>query len=356
MSFDPNAPAQPGSGIFGLPHSEAEALVVLVPVPWEATTSYGGGAAEGPRAIFDASMQVDLYDLDVDRPYQHGIHMLPTPPDVVAWNEEAKAAAEKVIEQGGAGEDPALREALARVNTLSEKVNVHVEREVARLLAAQKIVGVVGGDHSVPYGALRALAAHPSRKRGKGASFGVLHFDAHSDTRKAYEGFAHSHASIMFNVLEGVPEVEKLVQVGIRDVCEAEVRYCESQGARVKIFYDRDIARRKIDGESFGAIAREIAKALPDEIWVSFDIDGLDPRYCPHTGTPVPGGLDLHEAIAVLREVVRANKTILGFDLNEVAPNLRDEEDEWDGNVGARLLYKLIAFTLASQGKAKLAG
>lgn len=356
MPFDPNAPAQPGSGIFGLPHSEAEALVVLVPVPWEATTSYGGGAAEGPRAIFDASMQVDLYDLDVERPYQHGIHMLPLPPDVVDWNAAAKAAAAKVIEHGGAGDDPASAGSIARVNELSAKVNVHVQREVARLLADRKIVGVVGGDHSVPYGALRALAAQRTRDARASSGFGVLHFDAHSDTREAYEGFDHSHASIMFNVLEDVPEVDKLVQVGIRDICEAEVRFCESQGARVKVFYDRDIARRRMDGVGFSAIAREIAEALPDEIWVSFDIDGLDPRYCPHTGTPVPGGLDLHEAIAVLREVVRANKRILGFDLTEVAPNLRDEEDEWDGNVGARLLYKLIAFTLASQGRASLAG
>jgi agmatinase len=349
MSFDPNAPAPPGSGVFGLPHTEEDSLVVLVPVPWEATTSYGGGAAEGPRAIFDASMQVDLFDLDVDRPYQHGIHMLPIPGEVAAWNEEGKAAAEKVIEQGGAGDDPELAKALARVNALSEKVNAHVEREVARCLAAKKVVGVVGGDHSVPYGALRAIAKHLKQ------SFGVLHFDAHSDTRKAYEGFTHSHASIMFNVLEGVPEVQKLVQVGIRDVCEAEVRYCEAQGKRVSVFYDRDLSRRKMEGEPFAAIAREIAAALPNLVWVSFDIDGLDPRYCPHTGTPVPGGLELAEAIAIIREVVRAGKKIVGFDLNEVAPNLSDEEDEWDGNVGARLLYKLVAFTLASQGKAKLA-
>jgi agmatinase len=348
MSFDPNAPAQPGSGVFGLPHSEAEALVVLVPVPWEATTSYGGGAAEGPRAILDASKQVDLFDLDVERPYEQGIHMLPLPADVVAWNEEGKAAAEKVIEQGGAGDDPELTAALGRVNALSEKVNEHVEREVARLLAAKKVVGVVGGDHSVPYGAFRAMAKHLGR------SFGVLHFDAHSDTRDAYEGFAHSHASIMHNALEGVPEIEKLVQVGIRDVCEAEVSYTASQRDRVSVFYDRNIARRKMDGEPFAQIAREIAAALPSKVWISFDIDGLDPRYCPHTGTPVPGGLELQEAIAVIREVVRAGKTIVGFDLNEVAPNLANEEDEWDGNVGARLLYKLVAFTLASQGKAKL--
>jgi len=323
---------------------------VLVPVPWEATTSYGGGAAHGPRAIFDASMQVDLYDLDVERPYQHGIHMLASPPDVAAWNEEAKAAAQKVIARGGAHGDPELLAALARVNELSERVNAHVEREVTRLLRAGKVVGVVGGDHSVPYGALRALASE--RK----APFGVLHFDAHSDTREAYEGFTHSHASIMYNVLEHVPEVKKLVQVGIRDVCEAEMRYCESQGERVRIFFDRDIARRKLEGERFIAIAREIASALPDELWISFDIDGLDPRFCPHTGTPVPGGLDFHEAVAILREVVRAGKKIVGFDLNEVAPNLRDEQDEWDGNVGARLLYKLVGFTLASQGKTTLLG
>jgi agmatinase len=347
--FDPNAPAQPGSGIFGLPHSEAEALVVLVPVPWEATTSYGGGASEGPQAILDASKQVDLHDLDVDRPYQHGIHMLPIPPEVLAWNEEGKAAAEGVIEHGGAGGDPALQAALARVNALSEKVNEHVEHEVGRLLARQKIVGVIGGDHAVPYGALRALAKQTKRP------FGVLHFDAHSDTRKAYEGFTHSHASIMFNVLEGVPEVTKLVQVGIRDVCEAEVQYCASQGSRVSVFYDRNISIRKMEGEPFARIAREIAMSLPDEVWVSFDIDGLDPRYCPNTGTPVPGGLELQEAIAVLREVVRAKKTIIGFDLNEVAPSQLNASDQWDGNVGARLLYKLVGFTLASHGKAKLA-
>jgi agmatinase len=324
--FDPNAPALEGSGIYGLPHSEADARVVLVPVPWEATTSYGGGAAEGPRAIFDASMQVDLYDLDVDRPYQHGIHMLELPADVQKWNDEAKAD----------------RENVDRINVLSKNVNAHVEREVARLLAAKKIVGVVGGDHSVPYGALRAIA--------KQGSFGVLHFDAHSDTREAYEGFEHSHASIMFNVLQDIPAVTKLVQVGIRDVCEDEIEYCKSQGDRVSIYFDRTISLRKMEGEPFARIAREIAGKLPNQVWISFDIDGLDPRFCPHTGTPVPGGLDFTEAVAIIREVVRAGKKIIGFDLDEVAPNLSDEEDEWDGNVGARLLYKLIGFTLASQG------
>jgi len=347
MTFDPNAPAQPGSGIFGLPGTEADAAVVLLPVPWEATTSYGGGAADGPRAILEASAQVDLYDLDVDRPYRAGIVMLPEPEAIVALNGQAKALASKVIEAGGAGDDPSLRSALAKVNAASTKVNAWVEQETARLLAAGKLVGVVGGDHSVPFGAFQALAKHHPR-------FGVLHFDAHSDTRRAYEGFEHSHASIMFNVLEAVPAVRKLVQVGIRDVCEEEIGYCQGQGGRVRMFTDREISRRRHAGDPFVKTAQEIVSDLPDEVWVSFDIDGLDPRFCPHTGTPVPGGLDTQEVVTILRELVRSGRRVVGFDLNEVAPNPSDPEDEWDGNVGARMLYKLVAFTLASQGKASL--
>jgi agmatinase len=347
MSFDPNAPAKPGSGVFGLPHDESEAQVVLVPVPWEATTSYGGGASDGPRAILEASAQVDLFDLDVEKPYAAGIHMLDEPESIIAANGKGKALAERIIEAGGAGEDRELLEALAKVNALSEQVNEWVKRETARLLDAGKIVGIVGGDHSVPFGALQALAAkHPS--------FGVLHFDAHSDTRRAYEGFEHSHASIMFNVLERVPQVTKLVQVGIRDVCEEEIDFCRSQGARVRMFSDRELVKRRHAGEPFAKTVKDIVKELPAEVWVSFDIDGLDPRFCPHTGTPVMGGLEPSDVVAILREVALAGKRIVGFDLNEVAPNQSDENDEWDGNVGARMLYKLVAFTLASQGKAKL--
>jgi agmatinase len=347
MSFDPNAPAQPGSGVFGLPHSESEALVVLLPVPWEATTSYGGGASEGPRVIREASAQVDLYDLDVEKPYEAGIFMGEEAPEVVVANGQGKELAAKIIEVGGAGDDPELLDALAKVNALSGVVNAWVKRETARLLGAGKLVGVVGGDHSVPFGALEAVAA-------KHASFGVLHFDAHSDTRRAYEGFEHSHASIMHNVLEHIPQVTKLVQVGIRDVCEQEIDYCKSQGARVRMFADRELVRRRHAGEPFARTAAEIVSELPNAVWVSFDIDGLDPRFCPHTGTPVMGGLDPGEVVAILRELARSGKKIVGFDLNEVAPNLHDDNDEWDGNVGARMLYKLVGFMLASQGKAKL--
>jgi agmatinase len=346
ISFDPNAPAALDSGIYGLPFSESDASVVLVPVPWEVTTSYGGGTAQGPAAILEASRQVDLYDLDVEKPYLPGIFILPEDERVVSWNEEGRRLAHTIIDAGGIVDSPEAATALARVNELSGKLNDFVFAETERLVRAGKIVGIVGGDHSVPLGAIDVLA----RRNPKG--IGVLHFDAHSDTRRAYEGFTFSHASIMHNVLELVPGVKKLVQVGIRDVCEEEMDYVGTQGDRVSVFFDRMISRRKMMGESFASITRDIVAALPNEVWISFDIDGLDPRFCPHTGTPVPGGIDFAEAVFVVGEVVRSGKTIVGFDLNEVAPD--PDGDEWDGNVGARLLYKLIGFSLASQGKAKL--
>jgi agmatinase len=345
--FDPNAAASADSGIYGLPFTEKEAALVYLPIPWEATTSYGGGTSNGPAAILEASRQVDLFDLEVEKPYEAGLHMLGESAEVRAWNEEAKALARKIIELGGEIEGkPELAKALRRVNELSAQVNAWVREQTLRLYAAGKIPALVGGDHSVPFGALQAAAE-------KFPGLGILHFDAHSDTRDAYEGFEWSHASIMHNVLARVPGVGKLVQVGIRDFCEQEVDFCREQGARVKIFFDAALQRQKFEGRSWADITREIVSSLPERVWVSFDIDGLDPRFCPHTGTPVPGGLDFQEANFILAELAQSGRKIVGFDLNEVAP-AGNGEDEWDANVGARLLYKLTAWTLASQGKCKV--
>jgi len=348
-SFNPNAAAPADSGIFGLPGNEAEAALVYLPVPWEVTTSYGGGTSGGPAAILKASHQVDLFDLDVLRPYEAGLYMLPEATEIIAWNKTSKILAEQVIEARGEITTQALRSALDHVNQRGEQLNRFVHNETKRLLEDGKIVAIVGGDHSVPFGALTAVAE-------KYPSFGILHFDAHSDTRNAYEGFKWSHASIMYNVLEHVPQVGHLTQVGIRDICEEEIQYTHGQSKRVKTFFDRDLSRRKYHGENWNQIAEEIISTLPEQVWISFDIDGLDPRYCPHTGTPVPGGLDFAEANYLLSVLVKSGRKIIGFDLNEVSPNTENETDEWDANVGARLLYKLTAWTLASRGLAQLRG
>jgi len=338
--FDPNSAADLDSGIFGLPHSFFDAKLIFLPVPWEATTSYGGGTSKGPAAILEASYQVDLFDLEVDRPYEAGMHILPASKKIYAWNKKAKSEAQKVIRAGGrVGKSKSLKAALASVNKISALVNEEVRKESARILAAGKIIGLVGGDHASPYGAIQAVAEVEK-------DFGLLHIDAHSDTRDAYEGFEWSHASILRNVMNGIPQVKKLVQVGIRDFCEEEWDYIRQSKGRIETFFDLDCQKKKAIGECWGVQVKHIVSRLPQKVWITFDVDGLDPRFCPNTGTPVPGGLDFAEAVILIGEVARSGRRIVGFDLNEVSPG----KDDWDANVGARLLYKLSAWTLASQG------
>ena len=274
--------------------------------------------------------------------------MAPEPSEVVDWNRQACDMARPVIEAGGPGNDPELQRLAQQVTRLGEQMNTFVRTAAERRLASGKIVGIVGGDHSVPLGAVMAIAE-------RHASFGLLHFDAHSDTRHSYEGFLYSHASIMRNILDRVPEVTHLTQVGIRDLCEEEFNYLAQQGERVDVFFNSTLRRQQFLGATWDALAKEIVKALPPNVWVSFDIDGLDPRLCPSTGTPVPGGLDFDEADHVLRTLVLSGHRIIGFDLTEVAPGASGA-GEWDANVGMRLLYRLCAWTLLSQGKVQRRG
>ncbi len=344
--FDPNAAATQDSGIFGLPFTVEQAKLVLLPVPWEVTTSYGGGTALGPQAIFHASMQVDLYDIELGNFYEAGIAMLDESADVVHWNEKGREAAAKIIAAGGAENSPDLQKALQTVNQYSDQLNHYVYTQTKNLLAQGKRVGVVGGDHSTPFGAIQAfLEKYPQ--------MGILHFDAHADMRAAYEGFEHSHASIMYNVVSKTP-LKKLVQVGIRDFCEEELNFINSHPQTVVTFFDSILYDQKMNGKGWGEICDEIIHNLPQEVYVSFDIDGLDPRFCPHTGTPVPGGLDLREALYLIKKVCQSGRKIIGFDLNEVSlgttftqdSTIADANSEWDANVGARLLYKLCGWTL----------
>jgi agmatinase len=335
--FDPDAAAGDGSGIYGLPFTSEESRVVVVPVPFEATTSYGGGTSGGPAAVLEASRQVDLYDHETGRPYEAGIAMLDVPKTIVRWNREARTIARIVIDKGGVV-DKKTAAAAAKVNAFSERVNEWVYDKTRELLDAGKMPVVLGGDHAVPFGAIRAYAEkHPG--------MGILHLDAHADLRDAYEGFTWSHASIFHNVMTRLGAVGKLVQVGVRDLGQAENAMIAASQGRIVTFFDADLAARKDDGVPFAKIADEIVAALPDIVYLSWDIDGLDPTLCPGTGTPVPGGLSWNEAIALLRSIRRSGKRIVGLDLCEVSPGA----SEWDANVGARLLYKMIGFALLTQ-------
>lgn len=340
LTFDPDEPAS-GDGLYGLPHTVDEAAVVVVPVPFDATTSYRRGTAAAPPAILEASAQVDLHDLETGAPWKAGIAMQEEDPRFAAWNEQVEADALAIIEAGGVGDDPALHACAARVNAVSEAVNAAVEAKIEAIFASGQIPAVLGGDHSVPFGAMRAAARrHPG--------LGVLHIDAHADLRDAYEGFAFSHASIFHNVLTRIPEVGRLVQVGIRDCGTKEIAFAQSQGSRVHLHDDLAIGAALAEGTPWAAWCEQAIAPLPDKVWISFDIDGLDPTLCPSTGTPVPGGLSWREALTLLAVLGRSGREIVGFDLCEVNPGT-----EWDCNVGARLLYKLAGWCIASRGQGR---
>ena len=337
--FDPNGAAAEGSGIFGLRHTPESARVVLIPVPFEATTSYGGGTSEGPRAIIQASRQIDLFDLETGKLYQSGIAMLDESPDLRAWDLAARTAASHVLARGGTHQEPALLAAAASVDALCEKMNAQVRATASLFLGRGKIVGTVGGDHSVSFGAISAHATHYP-------GLGVLHLDAHADLRRAYQGFTWSHASIMDNVVSRLPGVARLVQVGIRDFCEEEYQRIAQSEGRIVTFFDAHLAAARFAGETWAEQCARIVSALPAQVYLSFDIDGLDPALCPHTGTKVPGGLSFQMATFLIAALVKSGHRLVGFDLTEVAP--APDGGEWDENVGARLLYKLCGWALRS--------
>lgn len=332
------SPSAPEPGIFGLASTPEASRVVLVPVPWEATVSYGSGTAGAPAAILTASQQVDLRDRETGRPHEAGIAMLPIPEHVWARSRTARHRALPVIEADGPGDDADLRQAAEEVNAACEWMNGWVREQVTLWLGAGKLVGVVGGDHSVSYGAICAVAErHPG--------LGILHIDAHADLRQTYQGLRWSHACVMGNVVQDVAGVSRIVQVGVRDYCDEEAAVIERRPHRLQTYFDADLRRQIHDGGSWGPIAGRMVRDLPTEVYVSLDVDGLDPSLCPHTGTPVPGGLSFAEVSSLLRCVTESGRRIVGFDLTEVAPEAGGGS-EWDASVGARVLYKLIGFAL----------
>ena len=332
--FNPNSAAPEDSDIFGLPFTTDEADIVLIPVPWEATVSYGSGASLGPDAIMEASGQVDLNHFDYPELWKRGIAMDDFPEELLLLSTHAKQKAAKIIKAIEKGKDPLGSKKLIAnyelVNDACEAMNDWVRERAAYWRKKGKMVGLVGGDHSTPLGYLRHMATEHSE-------FGLLVLDAHLDLRNAYEGFTYSHASIFYNALQQLPQIKKLVQVGIRDFCSEETQYAASQGRRVSIHYDRQMQRDVMGGKTWKQLFEEMIAELPQKVYVSIDIDGLDPKLCPNTGTPVPGGFEFEQAAYLLHLLKLSGKEIIGFDLCEVSPGA----DDWDGNVGARMLFQL---------------
>ncbi len=342
-TFDPNSVGLSSNTIFGLPFTEEDALLCLLPVPWEVSVSYREGAARGPENIFKASMQVDLYDPDVTDAWQKGIYMVPIDKTLRKKSDFLRQCAELIIahlcEGGNVEDNVQLNVKLNEVNQGCQFMNEWVYNHTKRLLANGKRVGLIGGDHSTPLGYLKALSEQHE-------SFGILQIDAHADLRVAYEGFNYSHASVMYNVLQEIPQMKKLVQVGIRDYCDDELILIQQNPQRISTFFDKNIKEQQFEGITWREQCLQIIDELPQKVYISFDIDGLDPKLCPNTGTPVPGGFEVEQIYYLFKLLKQSGKEIIGFDLNEVSCG-EHMEDGIDAIVGARVLYKMCNWLLA---------
>jgi agmatinase len=342
--FDPTTTISSEFGIFGIPLTEAESRLTLLPVPWEVTTSYGKGASNGPRIIREASEQIDLFDFETKTAYEAGFFMKEISEEVQTKSNQYKALAQEVIalKTEQSTDTTKISQLTEQVNKASRELTDWVYNQTKTILESGKLFGLVGGDHSTPLGAIKAICERNSQN-GQ-SEVGILHLDAHSDTRKSYQGFEQSHASIMYNVMNLPLAPKKLVQIGIRDFCEEEYDYVTTH-PRIKTFFDIGTKQRLLKGESWASVAADMINELPQKVYISFDIDGLDPRFCPSTGTPVIGGLSTDEVFFLFNLLAQSGRQIVGFDLNEVSSG-EAYESEWDGNVGARMLYKLCGWTI----------
>lgn len=350
MSFDPNGVGIANGNIFGFPVSLEEATIVITPIPWDATASFGKGTSNGPEAILEASTQLDFYHPNLEKAFETKVFMSPVSEAWKEINSDLCSNAMEYIsylEDGGLLEDaPHFQEVLDQMAEAQEALKENLKERSIELFKEGKIPAVLGGEHSTPLGLIEAIDS-------LGENFGILQIDAHADLRDAYEGFEQSHASIMFNALKNCSNLGRLVQVGIRDIAQSEIDLIENSKGRIQTFFDWEIKEALFAGKTWKIIVDEIIAALPQRVYISFDIDGLKPNLCPNTGTPVPGGFELDEITYLFMELVNQGKEIIAFDLNEVSPadSIENYATSWDANVGARALWNLVCATEKSRRK-----
>jgi agmatinase len=340
-TFDPNSAGNPNNNIFGLPFSQEDARLVILPIPWEVTVSFGSGTARSADQIMSASLQVDLFDPSYPDTWKEGFHMKESDKKILLKSDYLRKEAELYIDYISKGDavenNQFMCRTLKEVNEGSHFLNHWVYNQAKTILDSGKLLAVLGGDHSTPLGYMKAVGE-------KYGDFGIIQIDAHCDLREAYEGFTYSHASIMYNAIKEVPQLKKLVQLGIRDYSLGEDQFIKDNNGRIRTYFDREIRVRQYEGETFKQIVEEIVDQLPEQVYISFDIDGLDPKLCPNTGTPVQGGFETEQVFYLFDKIAKAGKKIVGFDLSEVSTS----ENAWDANVGARVLFKLCNLMVAS--------
>lgn len=288
------------SNYFGLPEefsNKDNSKVVIVPVPYEATVSYGKGTSKGPAAVLEASQQVELFDDELwIEPHKIGIH-----------------THEPVVMEPFMGEEaPTAFQAL--------------QDTISPLIEVGKFPIVLGGEHSLSLGAVKACAE-------RYPDLSVLHIDAHGDLRKSYDGNLYSHASVAYHVYKALPQ-PLITQVGIRNISQDEVNWLEEEKPNVNIFWARHQDRWNF---------HEIIHTLSDNVYLTIDVDGLDSSVMPSTGTPEPGGMTWYHLIELIK-VLCIRKHVVAADIVELAPIANLHAPDF---LVAKLLYKLIGYRFA---------
>jgi agmatinase len=328
--FDPSDVAVKNGNFFGVPSYKNPEIQILS-VPWDVTTSYRDGTSRGPAAILQASTQLDFHSPFRKNAWETKISTHPISKNWLAKSKKLRKLAKVHIQKLESGK-PVDQKLLKKINAESATFHQEVYEFTKSSLKKSALV-TLGGDHSVSYGSIKAYAE-------KYSDLSILHIDAHADLREDYEGFPHSHASIM-NLVEQL-SIKSLVQVGIRDISPDEATRIDNS-SKIHCFFDWDLKRKAHDGKSWKEIATDILKPLSKNVYLSFDVDGLDPKFCPNTGTPVMGGLDISQVYTLLELLEKSGKKLVGADLVEVAPDPKNLND-WDANVGARILFQLCQF------------
>ena len=326
---------------FGDVTAPESADVVVVSVPWSVTSDFGRGATYTPDAIIDVSLGKELYDATTGLTAEGRIATAEIDYNIQESSEQLGREAERIMRIAGDGEGVVseyVSRKLENVNEGFAEMHRSIYKQVRHWAAKGKRVAVIGGDHSVAYGAIKALAE--SNK-----SLGVLFIDAHADFGGANEIFNYSHRSIARDIVDGVPSVERLVQVGVRDIDREEADAIRAN-EKVDVFFAEELAARRFEGCSWGDLCREVVAKLPQKVYISLDIDALKIEFCSNTNMPTPGGMTFDEVVYLVRCVVESGREIVGFDISEVVTSLNDK---MDAIVAARLLAKLSVAMLRNR-------
>ena len=325
--------------IFGTISSYESARLALISVPWSATASFGEGADKGPEMIVAASSQMDFFSIEAEDIRNEGIFLFPPPVFLKKLNKKTRRKALPILALEESAPGHFSQQKVEEINQSCKQMVKWVYEETKKIHTDGKKFGLIGGDHSCSEG---AIAYFNDLYKG---DFGILHIDAHADLRKDYQGFHHSHASVMYNVMTHIYPPKALLQIGVRDYCKEEYLLIK-QNKNIHTFFDSEIKTALFEGKTWKSIVDSMIQCLPENIYISIDVDGLQPHLFPNTGTPVPGGLSFEQTNYLLNKLAQLHHQIIGFDLVETASPHKKNINLWDAQTGARLLYKLCQTTL----------